>query len=49
MSAMQTITIQVLPSAAKAYRNASVPERKKNVTFAQPAPARSSPRPQTAG
>ena len=29
MSALQTISIQVSPSAAKAYRNASVPERKK--------------------
>jgi hypothetical protein len=29
MPAMQTISIQVSPAAARAYRNASAPERKK--------------------
>lgn len=29
MTAMQTISIQVSPEAAKAYRNASGPEKKK--------------------
>ncbi|MFA5874924.1 MAG: hypothetical protein WC832_13275 [Anaerolineales bacterium] len=29
MSAMQTISVRVSPAAAKAYRNASEPERKK--------------------
>jgi hypothetical protein len=29
MSAMQTISVRVSPEAAKAYRNASEPERKK--------------------
>jgi hypothetical protein len=29
MSSMQTISIQVSPAAAKAYHNASAPERKK--------------------